>query len=66
MNKKLFSFLNLSHVMNTYLTLDTKKYEKTLYNDKTISEFSDFEMATAYQRVWESIWQDYLDESTNN
>ena len=41
----------------------TKEYEKIQFNDKTISEFSDFEMATAYQRDWESIWQDYLDES---
>jgi hypothetical protein len=41
---------------------ESGKYEKQEYNDKTEIEFSEYEMATAYKRDWEYMWQEYLEE----
>lgn len=40
---------------------ESGKFEKQEYNDKTEIEFSEYEMATAYQREWENMWQEYLE-----
>ena len=41
---------------------NTKKSEKQEYNETAVIEFTDSELANAYLRDWESIWQEYLSE----
>ena len=40
----------------------TGEYEKQEFNEKTEVEYPSFELAQAYRKEWEEIWQDYLDE----
>ena len=38
------------------------EFEKQEYNGKTELECEEYEMAIAYKRDWESMWQEYLEE----
>jgi len=60
--KKAFLVIEFKSRFEYIFNPESGEYEKQEFNDKTEIEFSEYEMAIAYKRDWENMWQEYLEE----